>query len=116
MPANVLDNSIEPESRWSCKAASANIDVCELTLEFDAPNDIVQMKMALYKGNNRTRSVNVWGNGVLQHTIKSSGITTDFGTYQLVASGAMTVMLQEVGIDDNGWLSITEISIFYLVS
>ena len=53
LPSNVLDNSIEPASRWSCKAALANIDVCELTLEFDAPQDLVQMDMALYKGDER---------------------------------------------------------------
>ena len=47
LPSNVLDKSIEPASRWSCTA------VCELTLEFDAPQDLVQMDMALYKGDER---------------------------------------------------------------
>ncbi|CAN0283540.1 unnamed protein product [Ascophyllum nodosum] len=67
------------------------------------------MEMALYKGNRRVRSVNVWVNGVLQHTIESSGTTTDFETYELIASDATTVMLQAVGLRKNGWLSITEV-------
>ena len=116
VPANVLDNSIDSKSRWSCKAASSNIDVCELTFKFDAPHNLVQMEMALYRGDKRTRSVNVWVNGVLQHTIESSGTTTDFETYELIASDATTVMLQAVGLRKNGWLSITEVSILYLVS
>lgn len=110
LPSNVLDNSIEPASRWSCQAASAGIDVCELTLEFDAPQDLVQMDMAFYKGDERTRSVNVWVDGVLLNTITSSGETADYETYPLVAHQASIVVLQAVDLGNNGWLSITEVT------
>ena len=110
---NVLDDSIDPNSRWSCNAASVGVDFCELTLEFDAPHDLVQMDMALYKGDKRTRSVNVWVDGVIQQAIESSGTTTDLETYQVVAPGTTSVMLQAVGTNDNGWLSVTEVIIFF---
>ena len=113
IPENTLDDSIEPNSRWSCNAELAGVDFCELTLEFDTPHDLVQMDMALYKGDTRTRSVNVWVDGVLQQTIESSGTTTDFERYQLIASDAMTVTLQAVSTTDNGWLSVTEVIIFF---
>ena len=110
MPGNVLDDYITDVSRWSCKADVSEVDACELKLEFDEPQDIVQMKMALYKGDERTRSVNVWIDGVYTHTITSSGTTIDFETYDLIAPGAMTVVLQASGVEGNGWLSITEVS------
>ena len=107
LPDNVLDDSIADDSRWSCNAELSGIDACELTLMFDEPQDIVQIYMALYKGDERTRSVNVWVDGVFTHTITSSGTTTGFETYDLIAPGATTVVLQ--GVDDSEWLSITEV-------
>ena len=85
----------------------SGIDACELTIDFDEPQDVVRLKMALYEGDERTRSVNVWVDGVFTHTITSSGTTTGFETYDLIAPGATTVVLQ--GVDDSEWLSITEV-------
>ena len=110
VPSNVLDGSFDDVSRWSCSAKVSDVDACELTLEFDEPQDIVRMRMAFYKGDERTRSLNVWVDGVYTHTIMSSGRTTGYETYDLIAPGAKTVVLQASGLQDSGWLSISEVS------
>ena len=107
VPDNVLDNSIEDVSRWSCNAEVSDVSACELTLELDEPQDVVQIYMAYYKGDERTRSVNVWVDGVFQDTIASSGTTQGYEAYELIAPGATTVVLQEAALGDNEWLSIT---------
>lgn len=65
--------------------------------------------MSLYKGDQRTRSVNVWVDGDLASTITSSGITTAYETYELNESHVTTITLQAVNTRDNGWLSVTRV-------
>ena len=96
VPDNVLDDSIAGISRWSSNSDFSDVSACELTLELDEPWDIVQIYMALYEGDECTRSVNAWVDGVLQDTIASSE------AYELITSGATTVVLQEAAAEDNG--------------
>ena len=111
---NVLDDSLDPTSRWSCSGSlSASGGSCELTLEFEDPQDIVQISMALHRGDQRTRSVDVWVDGDPVATLVSSGRTLDFEPYELVAPQASIIMLRAAAVDDNGWLSITEVGIKY---
>lgn len=106
LPENTLDDSIEPVSRWSCSAAFSEIAVSELTLFFDAPQDIMEIRMALWKGDRRLRSVNVLVDGELITTLDARGETEEYEAYELNAIQT-TVVLQSDGTEDNGWLSIT---------
>lgn len=107
---NVLDDSIAPASRWSCsESLTRNRGACWLTLQFDTPEDIVQMNMALHRGDERIRSVDVWVDNVFVAVFKSSGTTLDYEAYELIVPQASTIVLQAVDIADNGWISITEV-------
>lgn len=110
MAGNVLDHSIEAISRWSCKAEAWVDETCELALVFDEPQEIMEMRMSLCKGDQRTRSVNVWVDGDLASTITSSVVTTAYETYELNESHVTTITLQAVDTRDNGWLSVTGVS------
>lgn len=107
--SNAVDGSLDPASRWSCNSVVSNVNACELTLELDAPQDIEAINIALWKGNERTRTIDIWVDGELASTIESSGTTEDYERYALVAIEATTVVLQAVGVVDNGWLSILEV-------
>lgn len=85
-------------------------DACELTLTFDTPQDLSEMRVALWKGDQRTRSIDVLVDGALDGTFVSSGTTTDYETYDLVVAQVNEVVLQAVDIADNGWLSVTGVS------
>ena len=110
LPSNVLDDSIADVSRWSCKAEVSGVDACELALEFNQPQDIVKIYMAFYKGDERTRSVDVFVDGVLKNTILTSGTTRGYEAYELIAIGASTVVPSSAAVEDNGWLSISGVS------
>lgn len=79
---------------------------CKLTFVFDEPRDIMEIRMALWRGDDRVRSVNVWVDGALVSTITSSGKTLKYEAYQLIAPQATTIMLQ---YDDSltDWLRVT---------
>lgn len=106
-PANVIDDSIEPDSRWSCRPSVSEVKACELTLVFDEPHDIFEIRMALWKGNQRNRTVDIWVDGSLSTTVQSSGSTLAYEAYELFATQATTIVLQEAGAENNVWLSIT---------
>lgn len=105
---NTLDGSTAPTSRWSCSALEQLLEFCELTFEFDSPQDIAEMKIALHKGDERTRSINVWVDGELVTTVMSSGMTLGYESYELIAPQATTIVLQAAGARAE-WLSITEV-------
>lgn len=109
---NVLDENIEPESRWSCKASISQIEACELTFVFDEPQDIVEIRIAMFKGNERSRTVNIWADGVLSTTVTTSATTLELEAYELAAMQATTIVLQEAGGDSNDWFSVTEVGVY----
>ena len=107
-----VDGSIEEQSRWSCKASVSLVDACELTLTLEEPQDLVEMRLSLWKGDQRIRPLNIFVDGTLVTTIISSGKTEGFETYELTALQASTVMVQaNEPLPDNGWLSIIEVRI-----
>lgn len=110
---NVLDASIEPDSRWACRPSRSEIEVCELTFTFDVPQDIFEIRMSMFKGNERNRTVNVLVDGVLSTTIVTSASTLELEAYALSAPQASTIVLQEAGAEENVWLSITEVMDIY---
>ena len=107
VPANALNASIEDESRWSCRASISEVVVCELTLTLDEPQDIAEMRMAMWKGDRRNRTVGVWVDGALTTRVETSDNTLEYESYELSATQASTIVLQEAGTEDDVWLSIT---------
>lgn len=115
---NVLDDSLEPEARWSCRGnlflpgaefESTDDTSCMLTFKFDGPQDVKELRMALWKGEDRARAVNVWVDGVLATTLDASGATNELEAYELTAASASTVVLEYDGLASD-WISITEVS------
>lgn len=111
--SNAIDGSVEYDSRWSCKSTNApELEACELTVELSAPQDIKEIRVALWKGDERTRLINVLTDGVVVTTIESSGTTEGYEPYPLTATQVSTIVLQAAGSDDetyNGWLSILDV-------
>ena len=105
-----IDGFIDEQSRWSCKSSVSLVDACKLTLTLDEPQDLVEMRIFLWKGKQRIRSMNIFADGALVTTIKSSGKTKGFEAYELTAIQASSVVVQAVEpLPDNGWLSIIEV-------
>lgn len=89
------------------------VDACELTLMLAEPQDIVEIRIAFWKGDTRIRELNIFVDGVYVSTIVSSGMTMGYETYELVASQASMVLVQaNEPLADNGWLSITGVRRF----
>lgn len=105
---NTRDGSTVESSRWSCKY-SLDDSVCQITYYFEEPQDIVDLKIALYKGDERTRTIKVKLNGSTDTTIETSGETTDYETWTLNSDETASLTLEASGLGRNGWLSITEV-------
>ena len=80
--------------------------VCELTFVLDEPQDIFEMRMAMWLGDRRNRTVDVWVDGVLTTTVKTSAATLEYEAYELSATQATTIVLQEAVNEEDIWLSI----------
>ena len=76
VPENTRDTSFSANSRWSCQGDildSANADEgCCITYFFEEPQDIVRLRMAFHKGDEDTRTLDVYDNGNYHSTITSS--------------------------------------------
>ena len=68
--------------------------------------------MAMFKGNERVRTVDVLVDGVLATTVVTSANTFELEAYEVSASQASTIVLQEAGPEEDVWLSLTEASNF----
>ena len=103
VPENTRDGSRAANSRWSCQG-----DGCCITYSFEEPQDIVRMRIAFHKGNERIRTLNVYDNGHHHSEITSSGETSGFENFSLNTDETEDIKLC---LDDDGddWLSITEV-------
>lgn len=63
----------------------------------------------MYKGDLRTRTMDIYVDGAMQTSWTSSGTTTDFENVELGVTG-QTVELRGV-LADSEWLSITEVRV-----
>lgn len=107
-PAKTRDGDISTGSRWSCRYALENT-ACKITYYFEEPQDIVELKVAFYKGDQRSRSLEIKLNGETFDTITSSGATTDLETWTLNSDETASLTLEASGLGNNEWLSITEV-------
>lgn len=58
LPDLTRDGNTEDESRWSC-SKSLGSGTCYVEYAFDSPQDVISMNIAFYKGNERTRTIEV---------------------------------------------------------
>ena len=103
VPENTRDGSRAANSRWSCQG-----DGCCITYSFKVPQDIIRVRIAFYKGDQRIRTLDVYENGDYHSSITSGGVTSGFQNFLLNTDETEYIKLC---LDDDGddWLSITEV-------
>ncbi|CAM9292737.1 unnamed protein product, partial [Hapterophycus canaliculatus] len=102
----------EIESRWSCATKIVpGGGACQIEYTFEEPQDVVDIQVAFWKGNERTRILEVTVNGELNLTHESSSGST-FNTLGVQADAVDTIMLESVGIAPDEWISLIEVLIF----
>ncbi|CAM9502726.1 unnamed protein product [Ectocarpus sp. 12 AP-2014] len=100
------------ESRWSCATSLAPDEgPCQIEFTFAESQNIVDIQVAFWKGNERTRTLGVHVNGELIHTYESYADST-FNTLGVTATEASTVMLESVALLSDEWISLIEVLIF----
>ncbi|CAN0453097.1 unnamed protein product, partial [Ectocarpus sp. 12 AP-2014] len=97
------------ESRGSCATILAPDEgPCQIEFTFAEPQTIVDIQVAFWKGNERTRTLGVHVNGELTHAHESY-VDSTFNTLGVTATEASTVMLESVALLSNEWISLLEV-------
>eukprot|EP00903_Cladosiphon_okamuranus_P005791 g5738.t1 len=100
------------ESRWSCAPSLVQGGgPCQIEYTFAEPQDVVDIQVAFWKGNQRTRTLDVYINGEMAMTHESYAGST-FNELGVVANGVTTVMLESSGPTSSEWISLIEVLIF----
>ncbi|CAM9918634.1 unnamed protein product, partial [Ectocarpus sp. 8 AP-2014] len=105
------DGDVSDESRWSCAPALGG--TCSISYDLGAVYDLSELRLALYKGTTRVRTVDVNVDGSLATTWTSSGTTDGFESIDLSGYSGQDVTVIGV-LDTSEWLSITETEIMVL--
>eukprot|EP00904_Undaria_pinnatifida_P003019 jgi/Undpi1/12718/HiC_scaffold_6.g02386.m1 len=101
--------SDDTESRWSCELGSdPEGGLCKIDFVFEDPQDIMEVQVAFYKGEERTRTLEVTINGVAVGKFDSYKGST-FNALGVQATGVSTLTLTSVGPAENGWISLIEV-------
>ncbi|CAM9353581.1 unnamed protein product [Ectocarpus sp. 13 AM-2016] len=99
----------DTESRWSCaEEIVPNGGQCEITFTFDSPQDITDVQVAFWKGDERTRTLKVKINGDKIGEYESYPGST-FNSFGIQENGVHTVAMESVGIDRDDWISLLEV-------
>ncbi|CAN0554389.1 unnamed protein product, partial [Laminaria digitata] len=94
-PYNTRDGDLSSNSRWSCQGDDlSHRDGCWIEYSFEEPLDLVEMRIAFYKGDENTRTLEVYGGGGFRGTITSSGETDGFQTFPLDDKNSGSVRLK----------------------
>ncbi|CAM9253334.1 unnamed protein product, partial [Scytosiphon promiscuus] len=109
-PLNSRDGiSSEIESRWSCATKIVPDEgPCQIEYTFAEAQDIMDIQVAFWRGNERTRTLEVHFDGMLHHTHESYSGST-FNTLAVVGTGVTTVMLQSIDLLPEEWISLIEV-------
>ncbi|CAM9933566.1 unnamed protein product [Pylaiella littoralis] len=105
------DGDESAASRWSCAPSLGG--TCSISYDLGAVRDLSDLRLAMYKGNERQRSVEVYVDGVLVTTWTSSGTTLDFESIDLSGSSGQEVTVTGV-LGNSEWLSIIETEIMVM--
>ncbi|CAM9225364.1 unnamed protein product, partial [Scytosiphon promiscuus] len=107
--ANTRDGLVSTESRWSCATSLDPSATCAITYTLEDAQYIQALRIALYKGDTRTRTMDVVVDGEVILTWTSSGNTAGFDDVLLGVQG-QAIELRGV-LADSEWLSISEVEI-----
>ncbi|CAM9269151.1 unnamed protein product [Pylaiella littoralis] len=112
-PANTLDGIVsDPESRWSCAAELVDGGgPCQIEYTFDEPQDIVDIQVAFYKGDERTRTLDVYLDSELSRSFESYAGST-FNTIGVAGTGVRNVVLESTFLAPGEWISLLEVVVF----
>ncbi|CAN0466604.1 unnamed protein product, partial [Laminaria digitata] len=115
VPDNTRDNDIWANSRWSCQGdildSSDEDDGCCITYSFEVPQDIVTLQIAFHRGDESTRTLDVFDNGSHHRTITSSGSTLGYQDFNLYTDETkdIKICVWDPAWNTDVWLSITEV-------
>eukprot|EP00752_Nemacystus_decipiens_P018357 g16468.t1 len=112
-PSNSRDGVVSNvESRWSCATTLVGGGgPCQIEYTFAEPQDIVDIQVAFWKGDERTRTLDVYLDGELAATHESYSGST-FNSLATAGNEVTTVMLESVGLLSGEWISLLEVLIF----
>eukprot|EP00752_Nemacystus_decipiens_P018348 g16460.t1 len=112
-PANTRDGIVSDiESRWSCATKLLEGEgPCQIQYTFAEPQDVVDIQVAFWKGDERLRTLDVHLNGELTHTRQSYSGST-YNTLGVAGNAVTTVTLESIGLMSNEWISLIEVLIF----
>ncbi|CAM9252697.1 unnamed protein product, partial [Ectocarpus sp. 12 AP-2014] len=98
------------ESRWACKPALGDAgSECRITYGLGIQYQLSSLNIAMYKGDERTRTLEISIDNLPYTTWTSSGTTTGFETIELNTMGRWISMVGVLA--DSEWLSIMEVKI-----
>ncbi|CAN0405209.1 unnamed protein product, partial [Ascophyllum nodosum] len=104
------DGDVTPNSRWSCKPSlGPDGSTCSIKYSLADVVSIEALNIALYKGDERTRTIEIYVDDVLATSWTSSGTTAGLEIVDLDVIG-QEVILRGV-LDDSEWLSVKEVEI-----
>ncbi|CAN0133967.1 unnamed protein product [Scytosiphon promiscuus] len=107
------DGDLGEASRWSCALSLGGEDsTCTISYDIGTEYDIAFILLAMYKGDERQRTIEIYVDDVLVTTWTSSGTTNDFEVIALPPGTAGTMIDIKGVLDGSEWLSITETEIF----
>lgn len=107
------DGDFTANSRWSCSPKLGG--PCTISYDLGAIRDLSELRLAMYKGTTRTRTMDVFVDGVLVATWTSSGTTEALEGIDL--SGTSGELIEVTGVlGSTEWLSIIETEIMVLAN
>ncbi|CBJ29586.1 Likely pseudogene [Ectocarpus siliculosus] len=108
--ANTRDGITSDESRWSCAPSLDSSDSgCTITYTLEDEQHLEALKIALYQGDTRTRTIDISVDGNYALSWTSSGTTSDFESIDLGVDGKVVELVGD--LQDSEWLSILEVEI-----
>lgn len=109
---NTRDGNLTDVSRWSCKRDLVESgEECQIVYDFSEALSVSRMAIALYKGTERTRTINVEVNGFQFDVVESSGNTKDLESFELNATSVLSIGLEPVGLPADEYLSVIEVRV-----
>ncbi|CAN0170824.1 unnamed protein product [Ectocarpus sp. 4 AP-2014] len=118
---NTRDGDLTDNSRWSCSAGlveaagGAAGEECKILFELGATQLVTSVSVAFFKGDTRTRTLNINVNGELFEVVTSGGTTSGLETFELDggagAPGVLSLGMESSGLTADEFLSIIEVEI-----
>ncbi|CAM9294633.1 unnamed protein product, partial [Ectocarpus fasciculatus] len=106
------DGDMSEGSRWSCAPSLGGL--CSISYDLGADRNVEELRLRMYKGDSRTRTVDVSVDGALVTTWTSSGTTTDWESFDLSGAYGQVVTISGYNQADSEWLSIIETEIMVI--